>query len=271
MKKYVITLICCVAGMGCMAQDNDASKNISTIKRDTTYLYAEATMKDQAEAMEGAKAILEMTVGDWVREQYPKENIELCIAKAKEHCMQIQTRRGDFQRAFVYVKKTDIMPVANQQQVMVFQVGPKPESAEQPERKPLMIDPEELESGNTANSQAEQPAPQQPVVQQPKAEEPAEEPMIQLTADEEKMINVVSFYDIEPYVKGLKSSGRQVKYGKYATMPANEDCHMFIYDREGGVRAILRKTGSKVVNLESGGEDEIKNYKNCGAIWIQLK
>jgi hypothetical protein len=53
-------------------------------------------MKDLNEAYNGARAILEMKVGDWVREQHPSEGIEVCIVKAKEHFLQLETRRGDF-------------------------------------------------------------------------------------------------------------------------------------------------------------------------------
>ena len=98
----------------------DATKNINTVKRDTMYIYAEATMKDLSEAYNGARAILEMKVGDWVRKQHPGEGIEVCIVKAKEHFVQLETRRGDFYRAFVYVRKSDIMPVADKSEVDVL-------------------------------------------------------------------------------------------------------------------------------------------------------
>ena len=105
----------------CKAQTAaDVAKIINKVKRDTMFIYAEATMKDLNEAYNGARAILEMKVGDWVREQHPSEGIEVCIVKAKEHFLQLETRRGDFYRAFVYVRKNDIMPVADKSEVTVF-------------------------------------------------------------------------------------------------------------------------------------------------------
>ena len=41
-----------------------------------------------------------------------------------EHFVQLETRRGDFYRAFVYVRKTDIMSVADKSEVTVFEVAP---------------------------------------------------------------------------------------------------------------------------------------------------
>ena len=221
-------------------------KDINKVKRDTMYIYAESTTKELSEAYNNARAILEMQVGDWVRKQHPKEEIEVCIVKAKEHFMQLDTRRGELYRAFVYVKKSDIMPVADKSEVTVFEVGPvaKPDEAK---AAPAIIVTEEA----------------------PAVEEKA--PALELTSEEKQMKLIRSFYDVEPYIKGLKSKGRLKTYGKYATMPADEDCHLFVYDKQGNISALLRKSGQKQYNLNTLKEDNVKNYKNCGAIWFQLK
>lgn len=228
----------------CYAQN--VAQDINKVKRDTMYIYAEATMKDLNEAYNGARAILEMKVGDWVRDQHPTEGIEVCIVKAKEHFVQLETRRGDFFRAFVYVKKSDIMPVADKSEVTVFEVAPV-DKPNQIGAKPAIIVTEE--------------APQKEEKQQ----------SIELTSDEKQMTLIRSFYDVEPYIKGLKSNGKLKAYGKYATMPLSEDCHLFIYDKQGNISALLRKSGENQFNLNTLKEDNVKNYKNCGAIWFQLK
>lgn len=223
----------------------NVAQDINKLKRDTMYIYAEATMKDLNEAYNGARAILEMKVGEWVRAQHPAEGIELCIVKAKEHFVQLETRRGDFFRAFVYVKKSDILPVADKSEVTVFEVAPaaKPN---QIETKPAII-----------------------VEESPVEVEKA--PELELTSEEKQMKQIRSFYDVEPYVKGLKNNGKLKAYGKYATMPTGEDCHLFVYDKQGNISALLRKSGAMQYNLYTLKEDNVKNYKNCGAIWFQLK
>ena len=222
------------------------AQEMNKVKRDTMYISAEATMKDLNEAYSGARAILEMKVSDWVRSQHPAEKIELCIVKAKEHCVQLETRRGDYYRAFVYVRKSDIMPVSDKNEVKVLEVAPVAKS-KQIEAQPAIIVTEEA-----------------PVVAE-------KQQFLELTPDEKQMTQVQSFYDVEPYIKGLKSKNKLVAYGKYATMPTNEDCHLFVYDKQGNISALLRKTGANQYNLNTLKEDNIKNYKNCGAIWFQLK
>ena len=231
----------------CEAQTaTDVVKNINKIKRDTMYIYAEATMKDLNEAYNGARAILEMKVGDWVREQHPEEGIEVCIVKAKEHFIQLETRRGDFYRAFVYVRKSDIMPVADKSEVTVFEVAP-------------VVQPNQAQAAPAIIISEDAP------IEEKKA------PILELTSEEKQMKQVRSFYEVEPYIKGLKSKDKLIAYGKYATMPENEDCHLFVYDKQGNISALLRKTGDIQYNLNTLKEDNVKNYKNCGAIWFQLK
>ena len=208
------------------------------------YIYAESTTKELDEAYSNARTLLEMQVGDWVRKQRPNENVELCIVKAKEHLLQLETRRGEFYRAFVYVKKSDIMPVSYKSEVKVLKVGPR------------------------EHQNALTPTPAIIVTEEAPTKDVAE---IELTSEEEQMKKVCKFYDVEPYVKDLKSKGKLNAYGKYATMPTDQDCHLFVYDKQGNISALLRKSGTKQYNLNSLKEDNVKNYKNCGAIWLQLK
>ena len=248
MKRLLLSILfltCCLS-FNIAQTASDVAKNINKVKRDTMYIYAEATMKDINEAYDGARALLEMKVGDWVRAQHPAEGIEVCIVKAKEHFIQLETRRGDLYRAFVYVRKNDILPVADKSEVTVFEVAPVTQP-NQPKTSPAIIISEET----------------------PKDVEKA--PALELTPEEKQMRQIKSFYDVEPYIKGLNGKGILKDYGKYAKMPENEDCHLFVYDKQGNISALLRKVGNTQYNLNSLKEDNIKNYKNCGAIWFQLK
>lgn len=248
MKTTLTIILFIVVGhLSANAQSaEDVSKSINKMKRDTMYIYAEATMKDLNEAYNGARAILEMKVGDWVRNQHPGEGVELCIVKAKEHFEQMETRRGDFYRAFVYIRKSDILPVVDKSEVTVLEVAPL-SRPNKPIAQPAIIVKEEV------------PFQTEKV------------PTLELTPEEKRMKLVRSFNDVEPYIKGLEGKGVLKKYGKYATMPADADCHLFVYDKKGNISALLRKSGNTQHNLNTLKEDNVKNYKNCGAIWFQLK
>lgn len=244
MKIVISILGYCLLSVSGYAQSADANRDISRVKRDTAYIYAEATMKDLDEAMAGARAILEMKISDWIQKLYPGEGVEVCIAKAKEHSFEVHTHRGDYNRAFVYVRKNDIMPVTDKKDVMVFQVNENVEKQSQisPASEGLASEESPIEDINSF-----------------------------LSEEEKTMIGINDFYEIEPYIKELKKDGRLYDYGKYASMPMDASCYIFVYNKQGQVVSVLHSTGSKHFNLKTQKEDKIKNYKNCGAIWFQLK
>lgn len=242
---FLITLFSCLLS-SITSYASDITKDINSVKRDPMYIYAEATMKNLDEALSGAQAILEMKVGEWVRSQQTEGNVEVCIVKAKQHCIHLETRRGDFYRAFVYVRKTDIMPVADKSEIAVFEVNPVSTSGQVQNASGIVISEE---------------AP----IEEKKFIAP------KLSDEEQQMKLVKRFDDIEPYIKKLKSEWKLKNFGKYATIPAEEDCYMFVYDKSGNIPALLCRKDNLQYNLNTLMEDNIKNYKNCGAIWFQLK
>ena len=92
-----------------------------------------------------------------------------------------------------------------------------------------------------------------------------------LNEEELEMVSLESFYMIEPYIKLLKNKGKLVAYGKFKNMPTDDSCYLFIYSKEGDIVAVLKNMVDKTMNLKTLEEDLINNYKNCGAIWFQLK
>ena len=191
MKQPLCFLLICFLLSVCLAQATDETvKNINNVKCDTMYIYAETTMKNLNEAYDGAYAILEIKVGDWLKNHHPQDSIEACVVKARKHFIQLKTRRGDYYRAFVYVRKSDIIPVADKSEVAVFEIEPMQKS-DKTEAVPSITISE--------------------VVPQKQKETPA----LELTSVEQRIKQIQSFYDIEPYIKELKSRGELKNYGKY--------------------------------------------------------
>ena len=227
MKRIVSVILCLILSLSLVAQQDVLVRQIGKIKRDANYIYAEATMKNQKEALEGAKAILEVKVSDWIHQQ-TTENVDVCIAKAKDHCFEVQTMRGDYYRAFVYVNKQDILPVTDKKEVVVFQV----------DNSTLQKSSAEVISEDTPSPSIE---------------------VISLTAEEEKMKSITSFYEIKPYIESLKKAGRLDTYGKYSTMPQDGNCHLFVYDKQGKVAQAYERFTKEVEELEKRTKDRLRN------------
>lgn len=205
MKRLVMFCGCWLAYSACFAQGMDTADDINAIKRDTTYIYAESTRRDPVEAQSDARSFLELKVAEWVKSNYPKENVDTCVMKARENWLDLSSHRGDYSRVLVFVKKSTIIP-------------------------------------------------------------------IYLSSDEKKMAVIAGFDDIEPYITGLEKEGRINAYGKYDTLPKNVACYIFVYNQQRSVAAVLRQSkNGQYFNLRTKSSDNVRNYKNCGAIWFQLK
>lgn len=260
MNKYIIvfSLLALLFPFTAKAQSS-AVKQINAIKRDTTYLYAEATMQTWDEAYSGAKAILEATIQDWAKDQKMSDKASAFLAKSDKKILEIKTQRGNYIRAFLYVKKSDIVPVGKSQEVMVIDNskgnGKPIEIKPLKEDKARKRDIDQARNGNIS-SKVEQ-------VQQPQ--------VVQLSNVEEQILSVTTFQDIQPLVEDLKGQGVLADYGKYKTLPQSGTCYLYIYNRSGQIPAVLKKTDNNVFNLKTQQEDNINKYKDCGAFWLRLK
>lgn len=249
-KGLKLVIILCLCSQYCMGSQTDEARQIAKIKSDTSYLYAEATMKDLSEAVLAAKSILEVQVSDWVKLKYPQEEIDVCIAKAKEHCFEVHTQRGNYQRALVYIKKTDIMPVIDRNEIVVFQVS---------EVNAQSVTDNQLDEERALNSSISESAQEVSIIPP------------SISDGEAHMASLKNFYELEPYITDLQQKGIVKAFGKYKDMPRNTDCYLFIYNRKGDVVAVLRHENGIDYNLRTLQTDQINNYKECGAIWLQTK
>lgn len=241
----------------------EAIKNINKIKMDTDYLYAESTTKNWEEASDNAKAILSVMISEWAMKNAAcSKDVELCVANSKAHILAIKTRRGELYRSFVYVKKSDIMPVSNGQNLIVVKVEKEPE-------KTVISAPviEDIETTNEDNNSSDGLA----TVVDLNTPDSELAPIATLSKEEQKMKQIRSLDQAEPFVKRLQNENKLKNYGKYKTMPENEKCYLLVYNRQGAIVALLRKEGKNFFNLDAHQSDDISNYEGCGAIWIQLK
>ena len=215
MRKYILLVSVWFISLNISAQDIAINRQINALKRDTTLIYAEATMEKLKDAETNANTIFNMKLSEWVKLQYDMDLSDVELREIRLHRKEIQMMRYYLYRVFVYISK-DSIKVEH----------PEPEIKEEK----IMLNEEELE-----------------------------------------MVTLDSFYKIEPYIKLLESKGKLKAYGKFKNLPNNDLCYLFIYNKEGEIVAVMKHTADKVVNLKTLEQDIVASYKNCGAIWFQLK
>lgn len=95
-----------------MAQEGESpSKTINKIKRDGSYVYAEATAKTREEAAEAAKQLLLIEISQYVATKKKFSGADQVLIKDMQtESQSIEMPRGDMTRVFLYVKKMTLLP-----------------------------------------------------------------------------------------------------------------------------------------------------------------
>lgn len=247
-RKLLLSLFA-VFALSAQAQ-NDSTKiaiaQINSIKLDAEhYLYAEVTMPDWLEAYNAAKALLKEQLASWLTNQQ-QEDVTSYIARSEEHIFEIKTLRGNRYRAFVYLKKNDVLALKEERQLLTVS---SEEVQDKAAEDTLFKVPAEITTPVAA-----------PV---PNASVPACNPL------ETDMLAVSSFSDIEPFIRHHELQNTVTAFGKYANRPPAGKYYMFVYNRDAEIPAYLKVEDGKILNLKTGKEDTMETYKNCGAIWFR--
>lgn len=113
LKRILILIIACLPLVNIFADDEEAAKKqINKIKKDNSYLYAETTAASQEEAKAFAEDILNQVINEWVAKQKKmRGSTNLAINNKQTLWTTMALPRGNMFRSFIYVKKSDIIPV----------------------------------------------------------------------------------------------------------------------------------------------------------------
>lgn len=225
----------CVLSIYGQANTAEITKQINSIKLRKDYITAESTAESSEKSYENARALLELNIEEWVKSTKSSADIQGYIAKSGNKILELKTMRGNRYRTFLYVKKSDVMTFSEPKDIIVAAVQ-KGDSAS-------------ISADSSVGSQAS-----------------ASAGAYQPNAEERKMLLVEESSMIETFIK---QSTNISAYGKFKDMPQSGDCYLFVYNREGEVPAVLLRSNARYVNVSNGKQDDIYNYKGCGAIWFQ--
>lgn len=114
-RSLLIPFLLFLALITVSAEDNkEIKKQINSIKKSSQYLYAEITAPTIEEAKSKSQEILYDKINEWVaKKKSLKSSRNIVINNKNEILSEISMPRGNMQRSFVYVKKSDIIPADN--------------------------------------------------------------------------------------------------------------------------------------------------------------
>lgn len=213
----------------------DAMKQINEIKLNNNYIWAEGTSsKSKKDALENALAVLKFEIQSWLNQSGQKDLAAVAMTSQNQY-MKIETERRKIHRAFIYVPKSQIMPIGKDEKVVVVE-----RQEAKPKKEKIVEEKPELES---------------------KVEE------IYIPTDiEQEMLNVKRSSEMEVFINRYKIN----QTGKYRDRPKDGSYYIFIFNREGNVPACLKVVDSNIINVTTGKGDSFDNYKGCGGQWFIL-
>ena len=236
MKKIQMFLLLVLWSMTVLAQNTDEQKKkIASIKKDNSYIYAEVTTTDQQQAIDLATDLLHKNVNEWAAKKKKFAGSSKIITLNTSYTIdQITMPRANMFRAFVYVKKSDVIPAEN---VEVRQT-PK-EIADKATR------PEAATIAPISNS----------------------------TRDVviSELLTVKNTGQLSEKLKQLKSKGKVQEYNNLRGLKGKNQAEyiMVVFNKEGNVEAFLSE-GENRTNLITGSLDQLTNYKGRGAIGVKV-
>ena len=235
-NRYVmIAILMFVVMAQICAQQTDSKKNeIAKIKKSSLFLYAETTMPNKEEAMETALQTLQMEVQNWVAEKKKRKEVasDLILTNIEKFTEAFELPRGNMYRAFVYVKKSDVLISKN---TMITDM------------------PSKSEDSNELRSSYE-------IISTSKVEQPEH---IQ------RLLALKRYDEVKPCLDTMKNEGTVLEYARYAKLSQPEDYVLIIYNQQAEIEAIL-SNGVERINLRTNLSDGIANYSGRGAIGVKF-
>lgn len=233
MKKIFLILLTAVFYMAASAQTiDDQKKQIASIKKNSNYIYAEVTTTDRQQAIDLATDLLHRNVNEWAAKKKKFAGSQKIVTRNTNYNVeQITMPRANMFRAFMYVKKSDIIPADNvevRNTPTEIASAPKNTKTTSGNSNRDVVIGELLKVQNTG----------------------------QLSAKLKELKNQgkISEYD---NLRGLKDKNKA-------------DYLMVVFNKEGVVEAVLSE-GESRTNLSTGKLDQMTNYKGRGAIGVKVR
>lgn len=250
MKKYLFFALCLLVSALSFAQENAAEikKQINKIKKSQSYISAEATMPTEAEAMELANQMLVMEINDWLQSKRKSNEVQQIVLQDISTCTEkMDMKRGSQVRAFVYVKKNDIVLIKGEGQIILNENEKGTDLQPLSEiTKPLNPQTSSVESlSKTANA---------------------------TTGNENlnKIALAKTMVEMKDVFASLKAAGA-ITYGEYKPDMPLADAYLLFYDREGNIRAVVQKKGDVMKEIKTAKVMTLKDFNGCAAYWFILK
>ncbi len=244
LRTLLICLLACLPLAMLEADNNDdIKKKLNSIKKNSLYIYGEATAATEEEAHALAEEILYDEINSWAAKKRKfQKSADFAVNNVKSLCNTLSLPRGNMIRSFIYVKKSDIIPVNNLEIIS----NTKAEGMEESKVERISSS-----SSSTAAAAAVAATP------------------MRVPSCIQELIRYTDYFEMVDKLKEMKAAGKVKSHARYANLDNPEVCYLVVYSRAGKVVAILTP-GSERRNVATGKVDAVSNYSGHGALGVEV-
>ncbi len=285
-KRFFLLVFGLVITITLCAQQSD-SKKINSIKRNPSYLYAEATMETEEEAFNTAKEALMTYIQEYIDSKKSLSNANSVIVKdIANRCERMQMMRGDMYRVLVYVKKNDIIPAANSETIdrpnsAVVKdtiVAVKADTTALKQADTMAVNAVAVDDGlPTVNEINNKPnvfgnnSEEKEAVEQNMVETAAKLEIAWQQRVIDELLEASSLTEAKAMLNRFKAEFKVKRYGSYNECKNIGESFWLIVENGGGsVKAILGPGADERTNFKTMIKDRLGNYSGYDAIWFTL-
>ena len=285
-KRFFLLVFGLVITITLCAQQSD-SKKINSIKRNPSYLYAEATMETEEEAFNTAKEALMTYIQEYIDSRKSLSNANSVIVKdIANRCERMQMMRGDMYRVLVYVKKNDIIPAANSETIdrpnsAVVKdtiVAVKADTTALKQADTMAVNAVAVDDGlPTVNEINNKPnvfgnnSEEKEAVEQNMVETAAKLEIAWQQRVIDELLEASSLTEAKAMLNRFKAEFKVKRYGSYNECKNIGESFWLIVENGGGsVKAILGPGADERTNFKTMIKDRLGNYSGYDAIWFTL-
>lgn len=292
---FLSLVICCLTAVG---QDVEIKEKINKIKKSTSYICAEATLPTKEEAYSLANDLLMTEINHWINKEgklsealkfLKKDNstkkIKQIVIEDINSCHETyDMKRGNSVRAFVFVKKSQIIPIYGDAHIIInsdktgngIQSLDSLNQEQAPKVDTLIITQKETIKDSIQNIAAKKIAivSIDTVVDMTVAvKENKQAVEVEKYSKEEALksiMNAGNMANIKPIFKNLKAENK-IRYNK-ATLSTSIDpkSYLLIFDKTKRIVAILAPGSTVRKNLFNQKDVKLSDFEGCGAYWFIL-
>lgn len=233
------------------------SKQINDIKRDTTYISAEATLDTETKAYEFAEELLIHQIEEYVGDKKVLRKAPNVIVKDVAHkAERILMNRGQMTRVFLYVKKSDVIAAQNTR-VLVQPGNVKKTDEDSGKPGTVVIEAPVVPTATTNNDTIS------------RREEAGSIPSWQLQVINE-LLSCITIAEAQEVLTRLQAEMKVKRYGRPDNCSHPDKCYWLIFNAEGKVITVLGTGIVDRTNYRTNTVDNLSNFRGNGAIWFTL-